>query len=165
MLPTGKHKSEALALVYRVLKHIGDRPFDAELEFRLNRHFGPCSGIYEALTRLLNIGVEEGWVGYAPVEGAGYHRGRIADPASETAGMSVESALLRNVKGQYHCHTRGEIDMIIPIDSSAQFCGHGAGWVVYPPLSEHYSTVTGGKALFMFFLPNGEIEYKTPPSF
>jgi hypothetical protein len=36
---------------------------------------------------------------------------------------------------------------------------------VYPPLSEHYPTVTGGKALFMFFLPGGEIEYKAPPSF
>jgi 2-hydroxylaminobenzoate mutase len=165
MLPTGKHKSETLTLAYRILKDIGDRPFDAELEFRLNRYFGPCSGTYEALARLLKLGTEEGWVAYAPVEGAGYHRGRIAEPASETAGMSIESALLCNVKGQYHCHTRGEIDMIIPIDSSAQFCGHGAGWMVYPLLSEHYPTVTGGKALFMFFLPNGEIEYKAPASF
>jgi hypothetical protein len=164
MLPSGKHKSQALAIVYRVLKDIGDRPFNAELEFRLNRQFGPCSGTYEALAGLLNVGVEEGWVAYAPVEGAGYNRGRIAEPAGETTGMSVESGLLCNVKGQYHCHTRGEIDMVIPIDSGAQFCGHGAGWVVYPPLREHFPTVTGGKALIMFFLPNGEIQYKAPPA-
>jgi Domain of unknown function (DUF4863) len=77
--------------------------------------------------------------------------------------MSVESGLLRDVRGQYHCHTRGEIDMIIPIDSGARFCGRGAGWMVYPPLSEHYPTVTGGEALILFFLPNGEIQYKAAP--
>jgi hypothetical protein len=165
MLPSGPHKSEALAIVYRVLHDIGDRPFDAELEFRLNRYFGACSAIYEALTRLLNLGLEEGWVAYAPVEGAGYRRGRIAEPGRETAGMSIESGLLCNVRGQYHRHTRGEIDMIIPIDSSAQFCGHGAGWVAYPQLSEHFPTVTGGKALIMYFLPNGKIEYMAPPRF
>jgi len=54
--------------------------------------------------------------------------------------------------------------MIIPIDRSAQFSGHGIGWTVFPPLSEHFPTVTGGKALMMYFLPNGEIEYKTPPT-
>ena len=77
--------------------------------------------------------------------------------------MSVESGLLSDVKGQFHCHTRGEIDMIIPIDPHARWCGHGSGWVVYPPRSEHFPTVAGGKALIMYFLPNGEIEYKVPP--
>jgi 2-hydroxylaminobenzoate mutase len=164
MSPTGKHKPELLALARRVLQEIGDRPFNAELEFRLNRLFGPASVTYDALERLLHLGLSEGWVGYEAIEGAEYRRGRIAEPSAETAGMSIESALLRDVKGRYHCHTRGEIDLVIPIDSGARFCGHGAGWVVYPPMSEHFPTVTGGKALFMFFLPNGEIEYKAPPS-
>jgi hypothetical protein len=163
MLPSGKHKAEALAIAHRILGYIGDRPLDAELEFQLNRRFGPHSGVYETLVKLLNVGVEEGWVAYAPVEGAGYNRGRIAEPTPETAGMSVESAMLRNAKGEYHRHPRGEINLVIPVDSRAQFCGHGAGWVVYPPGSEHFPTVTGGKALFMFFLPNGEVEYKSPP--
>jgi hypothetical protein len=164
MLPTGKHKPELLAVAHRVLQEIGDRPFDAELEFRLNRLFGPASVTYEALERLLHLGLKEGWVGHEAIEGAEYRRGRIADPSPETAGMSIESALLRNVKGRYHCHTRGEIDLVVPIDSSARFCGHAEGWVVYPPMSEHFPTVTGGTALFMFFLPNGEIEYKAPPA-
>src|SRR5271170_5444401 len=120
MLPSANHKSEALAIIYRVIEEIGERPFDAELEFRLNRLFGPCSVTYDALTRLLKLGVEEGWAAYAQVNGADYRRGRIAEPARETAGMSVESGLLRDVKGQYHCHTRGEINMIIPIDPDAQ---------------------------------------------
>jgi hypothetical protein len=163
MLPSGKHKPEALSIIHRVLAFIGDRPFDAELEFQLNRRFGPYGGIYERLAKLLHLGLEEGWVGYAPVAGAGYNRGRIAEPTTETAKMSVESALLRDVKGQYHCHTRGEIDMVIPIDASSQWCGHSVGWVVYPPGSEHFPTGRG-QLLVMFFLPNGEIEYKDPPA-
>ena len=79
-------------------------------------------------------------------------------------GTSVESALMCNVKGQYHRHTRGEIDMVIPIDGNAQFCGRGAGWVVYPAGTEHFPIVTGGKALIMFFLPGGQNEYKSPPA-
>jgi hypothetical protein len=163
MLPSGEHKAEALAIAHRILCFIGDRPFDAELEFQLNRRFGPHSGIFEALAKLVKTGVEEGWAAYAPVEG-GYNRGRIAEPGPETAGMSVESAMLHNVKGQYHRHTRGEIDLVIPLDDDAKFCDHGAGWVVYPPGSEHFPTVTGGKAIFMFFLPNGEVEYKPTPT-
>jgi 2-hydroxylaminobenzoate mutase len=53
--------------------------------------------------------------------------------------------------------------MIIPLEEGAQFCGHGAGWRVFPPLSEHFPTVTG-KALMMYFLPGGKIEYRTPPA-
>jgi 2-hydroxylaminobenzoate mutase len=71
--------------------------------------------------------------------------------------------LLRDVKGQYHCHTTGEINMIVPLEEGAQFCGHGAGWRVFPPLSEHFPTVTG-RALMMYFLPGGDIEYRSPPA-
>ena len=161
MLASGKHKEETLAIVREILNDIRDLPFDAALEFWLNR-FGPYSGTFEALARVLKLGVDEGWVAYAPIEGAGYNRGRLAEPTHETAGMSVETALLRAVRGQYHCHIRGEIDMVVPLDSSARFCGHAAGWVVYPPRSEHWPTFTGGGALIMFFLPNGENEYKAP---
>src|SRR5215475_5919480 len=98
MLPNGTHKPELLAVAGRVLQEIGDRLFDAELEFRLNRLFGPASVTYEALERLLHLGLNEGWVGYEAIQGAEYRRGRIAEPAPETAGMSIESALLRNVK-------------------------------------------------------------------
>ena len=113
---------------------------------------------------MLKVGIEEGWVGYAPVEGAGYNRGRIAEASRETRGMRVESGLMRDVVGQYHRHTRGEVNLVVPMDPEAQWCGHGAGWVVYPPGSEHFPTTTGGQAVMMFFLPGGEIEYKDPPA-
>ena|SRR5579862_7080694 len=162
MLPSGQHKAAMMAVLRPVFDAIRGHALDETLEFVLNRNFGVASSTHESLVRLLRLGLEEGWVAYAPVPGADYSRGRIADPSDETAGLSVESGLLCNVKGQYHCHTRGEIDMIVPIEGSARWCGHEAGWVVYPPKSEHFPTTTGN-AVVLYFLPNGEIEYRAPP--
>jgi hypothetical protein len=164
MLPTGKHKPELMNMVQQLLDFIGDRPLDEDLEFQLNRRFGLYGPFYDRLAKLLKVGLEEGWVGYTPVEGAGYSRGRIAEASPETRNMRVESGLMCDVVGQYHRHTRGEINLVVPIDPTAQWCGRGAGWVVYPPGSEHFPTTTGGKAVMMFFLPGGEIEYKAPPA-
>ncbi|CAB3806044.1 hypothetical protein LMG28614_06298 [Paraburkholderia ultramafica] len=163
MLPSGSHKEEMMQVLNRLFNEIRARALDADLETLLNREFGAGSETYGQLTRLLKLGMEEGWAAYVEVEGADYRRGRIAEPSQETAEMSVESGLLHDVKGQYHCHTTGEINMIIPLEEGAQFCGHGAGWRVFPPLSEHFPTVTG-KALMMYFLPGGNIEYRTPPA-
>ena len=46
---------------------------------------------------------------------------------------------------------------------AARFDGHGAGWVVYGPGSAHSPTVTGGRALVLYLLPQGAIEF-TPPA-
>ncbi|WP_280155896.1 DUF4863 family protein [Piscinibacter sp. XHJ-5] len=53
--------------------------------------------------------------------------------------------------------------MIIPLEPDGQFCGHGAGWKVFPPMSEHFPSVKG-RALMTYFLPEGRIEYKAPPA-
>jgi len=164
LLPTGTRKPEALALIRQVLDFIGDRPLDGALEFELNRRFGPYGAFHDRLVTLMKAGVDEGWAGYAPVDGAGYSRGRIADVSAETRGMLVESGLMRDVVGQYHRHTRGEIDLVIPLGETARWCGHGAGWVVYPPGSEHFPTTEGGQALILFFLPGGAIDYRRPPA-
>ncbi|WP_343630351.1 DUF4863 family protein [Roseateles sp.] len=163
-LPTGPHKSEAMTLIRQVLDFIGDRPLDGALEFELNRRFGPYGAFHDRLATLMKAGIAEGWAGYAPVEGAGYSRGHIAEVSEDTRGMRVESGLMRDVVGQHHRHIRGEIDLVIPLDAGARWCGHGAGWVVYPPGSEHFPTTEGGQALILFFLPGGAIEYRPPPA-
>jgi hypothetical protein len=163
MLPSGPHKARMLELVGEVCAYIGNHPLDDALAERLNSRFGVRTPGYEEMSQLLQRGVEEQWAAYVEIEGPDYRRGRIADPSSETVGLSVESGLLANVKGQYHCHTRGEINMIIPLEPGANFCGTGAGWRVFAPMSEHYPTVAG-RALILFFLPGGEIEYRAPPS-
>jgi hypothetical protein len=163
MQPHAQHKEEAFRIIHRLCDDIRSKPLDQDLAAFLNDEYGAGSETYEALASLLKAGVEEGWVGYVEIEGADYRRGRIAEPSDATAGMSVETGLLRDVKGQYHCHTNGEINMVMPLEEHATFCGKGAGWQVFPPKSEHFPTVVG-RALILFFLPGGEIEYRSPPA-
>jgi 2-hydroxylaminobenzoate mutase len=162
MVPTGKHKPELLRHLALIMSDLKGRPLDEALEIRLNKLFGPETPTYREISRLLKVGLEEGWVAYVDIQGATYRRGRIAEPCADTVEMSVESGLLQDVRGQYHCHTFGEINMIIPLTPEATFCEHGAGWRVFTPMSEHFPTVRG-QALMMYFLPHGKIEYKTPP--
>jgi 2-hydroxylaminobenzoate mutase len=161
MLPSGPHKSELIELLRSLCSDIRAMPLDAALEARLNGRYGEGTESYARLAELVKLGVEEGWAAYETIEGGDYRRGRIAEPSPDTSDMSVESGLLKDVKGQYHCHTNGEINMIIPLEEGAQFCGHGAGWRVFPPMSEHFPTVTG-RALMLYFLPGGKIDYRTP---
>ena len=64
------------------------------------------------------------------------------------------SLIARNVTSRY-----GEIDLVMPLEPEAQFDGHGAGWVVYGPGSAHHPTVTRGRALVLYLLPAGAIEF------
>jgi 2-hydroxylaminobenzoate mutase len=163
-LHTGPHKPALLQAVHELLAFVGDQPLGLALEQRLNDHYGPTTDRYASLLTLLRHGIEEGWACYSEITGPDYRRGRIAEASAGTQGFTVEGGKLRNVLGNYHCHPRGEINMIGPVDPTGQFCGHGAGWKVFPPDSRHYPTVTGGTVTMLFFLPGGEIEYMDPPA-
>jgi Domain of unknown function (DUF4863) len=43
--------------------------------------------------------------------------------------------------------------------SNARFDHQSAGWVVYPPGSAHHPTVSGGRALVLYLLPQGRIRF------
>ena len=58
-----------------------------------------------------------------------------------------------------HAHPLGEIDLIMPIDPEAEFDGHGAGWLVYAAGSAHHPTVRKGRALVLYLLPQGQIQF------
>ncbi len=47
----------------------------------------------------------------------------------------------------------------MPVTPEARFDGGAAGWCVYGPGSAHHPTVTGGEALVLYLLPDGEIEF------
>ncbi len=47
----------------------------------------------------------------------------------------------------------------MPVTPEAKFDGRGAGWCVYEPGSAHHPTVTGGAALVLYLLPDGEIDF------
>ena len=158
-LPAGEHKPKLMAHLDRLIAFIGDSPLDDDLEERLNSEFGPESEGFQEITRLLRVGIDEGWACYEVIDGDNYRRGRLANSREGKHEFAIESARLKDVKGNYHTHTLGEINMIQPVDDAATFCGAGAGWKVFAPGTSHYPTVAGGLCTFIFLLPKGEIEY------
>jgi len=162
-LPTGPHKPELVARLEQLVAFIGDSPLDAALEDRLNRHFGPRTREFQDMTRLLRAGIEEGWACYAEIDGADYRRGRLGTAGDGVHDFVIESARLKDVKGNHHRHPLGEINMIQPLDPASRFCGSGEGWKVFAAGTSHYPTVTGGACTFIFLLPKGEIEYREEP--
>ena len=85
--------------------------------------------------------------------------GRVVKPGEPTNGFSVDVVDMESVAGPHHRHPTGEIDLIMPLSSGAQFDGHTAGWLVYGPGSAHRPTVTEGRALVLYLLPAGAIEF------
>ena len=88
-------------------------------------------------------------------EGGGIRYGRVVKPTDATHGFSVDVVEMNDLKGPHHRHPNGEIDMIMPLDGMAKFDGRGKGWLVYPPDSAHSPTVSEGKALVLYLLPQG----------
>ena len=77
----------------------------------------------------------------------------------DTHGLSVDVVDLENIVGPHHRHPTGEVCMIMPITETARFDGNSRGWKVYEPDSAHHPTVTGGEALVLYMLPDGQIEF------
>ena len=94
-------------------------------------------------------------------EHAGIKYGRVVKPGPQTGSFSVDVVDMKEIAGGHHRHPHGEIDLVMPIDGDAKFDGHGAGWVVYGPDSAHEPTVAGGRALVLYLLPQGAIEFSS----
>ena len=136
---------------------LADRTLDDELDDWLNREHGPDSSTYQALRQSCEAGVADGWL--CQREGGGIRYGRVFKPADDLYGFSVDVVDMNDIAGPHHAHPNGEIDLIMPIDASATFDTRGAGWLVCPPGSAHRPTVRGGRALVLYLLPQGKIEF------
>jgi hypothetical protein len=136
---------------------IAGRPVDAALDAWLNAEHGTQSPTYAALKASCEQGVTEGWL--CNREGGGIRYGRIFKPADDLQGFSVDVVDMRDIAGPHHVHPQGEIDLIMPLDDGATFDGRPAGWCVYPAGSAHSPTVRHGRALVLYLLPQGQIEF------
>jgi len=141
----------------RLTEQFAGQPLDADLQAWLNREHGAHSDTYRQLQDFCHQGIEEGWM--CEREGGGIRYGRVFRPADDLHGFSVDVVDMDDVVGPHHAHPRGEIDLVMPQQGDALFDGQPAGWVVYPPGSEHRPTVSGGRALVMYLLPEGSIEF------
>lgn len=145
------------AQIAALTTQLAGRPLDADLDAWLNAEHGAGSASYQALKSACESGVAAGWL--ANREGGGIRYGRIFKPADDLHGFSVDVVDMQDIAGPHHVHPTGEIDLIMPIDAEARFDGRPAGWLVCPPGSAHPPTVTGGRALVLYLLPQGRIEF------
>jgi len=141
----------------KIAGDIDGKALDDNLEHYLNENYGPETDTFNELETLCHKAVEEGWM--CDREAGDIKFGRVTKPGDETHGLSVDVVSMSDVKGPHHIHTTGEIGMVMPISENAKFDGKGRGWYVYPPGSAHYPTVTGGAALVLYLLPDGQIEF------
>lgn len=146
-----------VAHIARVTGAIGGAEPGPELEDRLNREFPSGGEWFETAFALCRQGVVEGWL--CAREAGGIKFGRAVPSGEATHGMSVDVVEMTDIVGPHHRHPNGEIDLVLPIEASAEFDGRGAGWKVYGPGSAHCPTVAGGKALVLYLLPGGAIEF------
>jgi hypothetical protein len=133
------------------------RPLDRALDAWLNAEHGPASGTYAQLKAGCEAGVRDGWL--CNREGGGIKYGRIFKPADDLHGFSVDVVDMQNLAGPHHSHPLGEIDLVMPVEGDARFDTRPAGWLVYPPGSAHHPTVSQGRALVLYLLPQGRIEF------
>lgn len=136
---------------------LAGRPLDATLDAWLNQAHGAGSDTYQRLADGCKDGVAAGWL--CDREGGGIRYGRIFKPADDLHGFSVDVVDMADIAGPHHVHPNGEIDLVVPLTPDARFDGRPAGWLVCPPGSAHRPTVSHGRALVLYLLPQGRIEF------
>lgn len=149
------------ALLAGLTSQIAHRPLDTPLQTWLNAEHGATSPLYAQLKAACETGVAEGWLCQreAPGTDGDLKYGRIFKPEDGLDRFSVDVVDMCNIAGPHHTHPLGEIDLIMPLDGAATFDGHPAGWLVYGPGTAHPPTVAGGRALVLYLLPEGKIEF------
>jgi len=156
-MPSTAFRTHLIALCSDIQQQMAGGPVTTGLQDWLNAGHGASSETYAQLKADCQQGVAEGWL--CNREGGGIRYGRIFKPADDLAGFSVDVVDMTDIAGPHHTHPLGEIDLIMPIDGDALFDGHPAGWYVCPPGSAHRPTVSQGRALVLYLLPQGSIEF------
>jgi hypothetical protein len=149
--------SELHQQISTLTAQLAGKVLNQDLQDWLNREHGVDSLSYQELLRSCRQGVAEGWL--CQHEAGGIRYGRAFKPADDLHGFSVDVVDMNNLVGPHHRHPAGEIDLVMPLEGDARFDDHPAGWVVYAADSAHYPTVSGGRALILYLLPGGSIEF------
>jgi len=144
-------------LIAPITRSVQGKALDEKLETELNAAWPANGAAFRGIFEACKQAVASGWM--CNREAGGIKFGRVIKPGPETQGFSVDVVDMTDLKGPHHRHPNGEIDMIMPLDSAAKFDGRGAGWMVYGPNSAHSPTVSDGRALVLYLLPQGAIEF------
>lgn len=145
------------ALMAPLCQGIAGKPVDGSLADQLNRDFPAAGATVRAIEAACHAAIAAGWM--CAQGGEGRLFGRVVEPGPETDDLSVDVVDLTDIVGPHHRHPNGEICLVMPVTPGARFDGHDRGWCVYPPGSAHRPTVTAGRALVLYLLPGGRIEF------
>jgi hypothetical protein len=144
-------------LIAGITGKIAGQTLDARLGARLNTEFPGEGADFTRIAEACREAIAAGWM--CNREAGGIKFSRVIKPCDAIHGFSVDVVVMDECKGPHHRHPNGEIDMIMPLDAGAKFDGVGRGWLVYPAGHAHYPTVSGGKAIVLYLLPGGAIEF------
>ena len=144
-------------LIATITRRIAGKPLDSKLESELNAAYPADSATFRDVFEACRAGIAAGWI--CNREAGGIRYGRVVKSGPATHGFSIDVVEMNNIAGPHHRHPNGEIDLVMPLEGSARFDGRGAGWLVYGPGTAHRPTVSGGKALILYLLPDGAIEF------
>lgn len=151
------HQEGFIDLIAEVTARIDGKPLNASLERELNAAFSPDGQEYAQILAACRAAIDAGWM--CNREAGGIRYGRVIKPSPRTHGFSVDVVDMDDIVGPHHAHPNGEIDLVMPLTPDAEFDGRRAGWRVYEPRSSHRPTVTRGRALILYLLPEGSIEF------
>ena len=176
------HREDLIQRSIPFLREVKDMTPSKEMEAWLNRKYGPDSDLYKDLSRLIKLGVREGWAANQEVSGPNYRRSRILEPSPDTFHFSITAVYMDSkddralkdecqgnvLRGEFHGHPYGELNLVVPIDPRAELKGlqgwQGAGWTTPDPGSRHFPEVRGGALIALFYLPAGRISYDFKPA-
>jgi hypothetical protein len=145
------------ALVQEITDFIGAKPLDPALQSALNERFPYQGAVYGRVLDACRAAIQEGWM--CQYENAGVRYGRVIKPTPVLNGFSVDVVDMQNNAGAYHSHPNGEINLIMPLEGDALFDGHAGGWMVLGPGTAHSPAVSQGRALLLYLLPDGKIDF------
>jgi hypothetical protein len=145
------------SLMLPITRAIAGRPVDRDLAAHLNAALPGDGEAVRTIEAACHAAIAAGWM--CSQGGEGRRFGRVIEPSDETERLSVDVVDLTEIVGPLHSHPAGEICLVMPVDEAAKFDGKGRGWCVYGPGSAHRPTVRGGRALVLYLLPDGKIEF------
>lgn len=147
--------NEFKSLMAPVFDAIVGKAVDQALAADLNATFPAEGAVVKRIEAACHAAIDAGWM---CAEGdVGRRYGRVIKPMPDTHDLSVDVVDLTDFVGPHHEHPTGEVCLTMPVDATATFDGMGAGWCVNDPGSDHCPTVTGGRALVLYLLPEGKI--------
>jgi hypothetical protein len=171
-------KDELVARFIPFLQEVSNMTTSTEMEHWLNTKYGVDSELYKELSRLIILGVDEGWAANVEVAGPRYRRSLLTAPSADTFFFSITAVLMDSTnnaqnnpegsfRGGYHSHPYGEINLVVPLDAGAALAGpqgwrHG-GWTAPEPGSHHFPEVKGGAVISLSILPAGRIAFDVKP--